>query len=106
MIPFHRVAGEKRANRPTWVCFKYIKEGLKACQSPILVEKELYEISKKIIKEYIDNKAEIISDLLKRYEEMNIFTDYENDISKLKNKIDEIKRKKEKLLELVVNRIH
>lgn len=58
---------------------------------------------KKVIKEYIDNKAEIISDLLKRYEEININKDYEKDIKKLEKRINELKRKKEKLLELVIN---
>ena len=102
-VPFHRVRGEKRLKRPTWACYQYIKEGLKSCQSPILVESELYIIMKKIIKDYIDNKSEIISDLLKRYEETNKDKEYTNQIKKLENDIDRIKRKKEKLLELVVN---
>ena len=102
-IPFHRVCGEKRANRPTWACYKYIKEGLKACQSPILVESELYTIMKEIIKDYIDNKSEIIADLLKRYEEMSSNIEYEQNIKKLNDKIQDLKKKKEKLLELVMN---
>lgn len=102
LVPFHRVAGEKRANRPTWACYQYIKEGLKSCQSPILVENELFDIIKNVIKKYIDNKAEILGDLLKRYEEINFNKSYEKDIKKLEDKVKEIKQKKEKLLELVI----
>lgn len=102
-IPFHRVAGEKRAKRPTWACYKYIKEGLKACQSPILVESELYEIMKQVIREYIDNKEEIIADLLKRYEEMNNSNQYEQEIAKFNNKIMSVKQMKDKLLEFAIN---
>lgn len=101
-IPFHRVCGEKRANRPTWACYKYIKEGLKSCQSPILVESELYIIMKKIIKDYIDNKNEIVEDLMRRYESINIYNEYDKQIKRIEDKIDDIKRKKEKLLELVI----
>lgn len=99
-IPFHRVCGEKRANRPTWACYKYIKEGLKACQSPILVERELYIIMKQVIKDYIDNKAEIVADLIKRYEEMNLKSNYEELLLKQEEQLKAIKRMKEKLLEI------
>lgn len=101
--PFHRIAGEKRANRPTWACYKYVREGLKVCKSPILVESELYTIMKEVIKEYIDNKEEIIEDLVKRYEKMNLNDDYEKEIIKINKKIEDAKNKKEKILELVMN---
>lgn len=102
-IPFHRVCGEKRANRPTWACYKYIKEGLKSCQSPILVESEMYIIMKQIIKDYIDNKAEIVADLLKRYEEMNLKSNYEELLLKQEEQLKVIKRMKEKLLEIYLS---
>ena len=102
-VTFRRVAGEKRVNRPTWACNCYIRQGLKACQSPILVEKELFDILKNAIKEYVDNKEDIVADLLKRYEEMNFKNSYEHDIKKCEDKIKEIKKKKDKLLELVIN---
>lgn len=106
LVPFHRRIGNKSKNhktRPTWACFKYIREGVSACQSPILVEEELYEIMKKVIKNYINNKEEIISDLLKKYEEMNTNEDYSKSIKILEGKIGEIKKKKDKLLELAIN---
>ena len=103
LIPFHRRIGNKEQNRPTWACYKYIRGGVATCQSPILVESELYEIMKKVIKDYINNKNEIVSDLLRRYEEININNDYDKQIKKLEKKIEEVRRKKEKLLELVIN---
>lgn len=102
LIPFQRRIGEKRKNRPTWACYKYIREGLKGCQSPILVEEELYAIMRKVIKDYVDNKNEIISDLLKRYEEINMNKNYDKEIKKLEDKICETKKKKEKILELTI----
>ena len=102
-VRFRRVAGAKRENRPTWACQEYVNKGIKACCSPILVENELYIIMKDIIKKYINNKSEIIDDLLKRYEDVNIQQNYEKEIKCLESKIKEIKQKKDKLLELVVN---
>ena len=58
---------------------------------------------KKVIEDYINNKNEIVSDLLRRYEEININNDYDKQIKKLEKKIEEVRRKKEKLLELVIN---
>ena len=102
-VPFHRVCGEKRADRPTWACYQYIKGGLKTCQSPILVESELYVIMKQVIKKYIDNKTEIVADLINRYEEMNLKTDYEEMIKKQEEQIIKVKKMKEKLLEIYLN---
>lgn len=103
LIPYHRRIGNKEVNRPTWACYRYVKRGVKECESPILAESELYIIMKKVIKEYLNNKDEIISELLKRYEETNCNKEYEKDIKKLQDKIKSTSQKKEKLLELVIN---
>ena len=103
LVPYHRRIGERKKNRPTWACYKYIKMGVKECQSPILLEAELYIIMKKVIKDYINNKNEIITDLIKKYEEINMSKDYEKEIKIFQDKIGEVKKKKEKLLELVIN---
>lgn len=103
LVPYHRRIGERKKNRPTWACYRYIKNGVKKCQSPILLESELYMIMKKVIKDYINNKNEIITDLIKKYEEINMSKDYEKEIKIFQDKIGEVKMKKEKLLELVIN---
>ena len=51
----------------------------------------------------MDNKNEIITDLLKRYEKTEINNNYNKQIKILNNKINIIKQKKDKLLELVIN---
>ena len=103
LVPYHRRIGERRKNNPTWACYKYVKRGVKECQSPILLESELYIIMKTVIKDYINNKKEIIDDLIKKYEEININKDYDKEIKILQDKLGEYKKKKEKLLELVIN---
>lgn len=103
LVPYHRRTGERKKNKPTWACYKYIKRGVKECQSPILLESELYIIMKKVIKDYIKNKNEIIEDLIKKYEEINISKDYDREIKVFQDKIGEMKKKKEKILELVIN---
>ncbi len=103
LVPFHRRTGDKLKNRPTWACYRYIRFGVKQCDCPILIESELYEIMKNVISTYINNQNEITKDLLKRYEEIDINSDYDKQIKMLNDKIGIIKQKKDKLLELVIN---
>ena len=39
-----RAGGSNRANNPTWSCKKYKKEGVSACESPIIREEYLDKI--------------------------------------------------------------
>ncbi len=103
LTPFHRRVGNKTKDKHTWACYRYIKFGVNQCACPILIESELLEIMKHVIKSYINNKNEIITDLLKRYEEAEINNNYNKQIKILNNKINIIKQKKDKLLELVIN---
>ena len=67
--PYIRASSGKRKNNPTWQCNEYLRHGLKACQSPIIKEKELNTILKNIIKEELDiNKLN--QELIKEYKQL------------------------------------
>ena len=105
MPGFNRISGAKRSNKPAWACSKYITHGLKECVSPIIQETELIEIFKTILSKFLENKEEIIEDLLSKYKKFNQVRDIKNDIEDLENKIKEAKDKKDKLLELTIRNL-
>lgn len=97
---FHRRRQCKASDEITWTCAKYLKNGLKACASPNIREKELYSIFDDIIKEFsikVDNVSNILSDLYKN----NI--GYEEEIKKYNKEKEKVLQKKDKLLELNID---
>jgi len=100
---FVRQLGDKKKNRATWVCSKSRKYGIKSCETPILIEKELYEVFRNVLGMFIKNQKDILEDLLEKYEQVSTNTKSENEIQKFVNNIIELKKKKEKLLDLAVN---
>ena len=98
---FIKVANGKRKNNPVWVCNKYLREGLKGCESPIIYEKHLNYILKTIINNCFNKKDLIVK----------IVNDYKNIIGKeknykkkqnIENKLNEINILKERLLNLIL----
>ena len=105
MPGFNRISGAKRSNKPAWACSKYITHGLKECESPIIQETELIEIFKSILSKFLENKEEIIEDLLNKYKKFNQVKDIKNDVENLEDKIKEAENKKDKLLELAIKNL-
>ena len=95
-----RAGGSNRTNNPTWACKKYKKEGVSACESPILREEYLDKIFIDIFNDFLDNKKEYLNLVLKEYE--NIIGSYkvDNDAEQLKGQISVIEKQKDKLLDL------
>ena len=95
-----RAGGSNRANNPTWACKKYKKEGVSACESPILREEYLDKIFIDIFNDFLDNKKEYLNLVLKEYE--NIIGSYkvDNDAEQLRGQISVIEKQKDKLLDL------
>lgn len=95
-----RAGGSNRANNPTWACKKYKKEGVSACESPILSEEYLDKIFIDIFNDFLDNKKEYLNLVLKEYE--NIIGSYkvDNDAEQLRGQISVIEKQKDKLLDL------
>lgn len=100
---FIRSAGPKRKCRPVWVCSVYDNSGLKGCQSPIILEEELYLVMKGVFSKFNINKEKIINDLLKRYSNDDYKVKLNNENLSLEKKIKVIESKKEKLLDLNLN---
>ena len=102
---FNRIAGGKRSNKPAWACSEYITHGLKGCESPIIEENELIEILKVLLDKFLQNKEEIIEDLLNKYRKFNETKDFKLEISKIEDNIKEVQAKKDKLLELTIKNL-
>lgn len=97
---FIRTASCKRKDNPVWQCNNYLRHGIKGCLTPILYEKHLDEIFTSVIEKFIDNKEELLDNILNDYknllEESNEFFDTES----LNLKLEEQKKYKDRLIEM------
>lgn len=100
-INYQRSHGSKHKNRPTWSCGNYLKYKLDGCSSPIIAEKDLLEILKKIFNNLIDNKDEINNEMLELYKTAINENNYKEKLNNIDNSIKEIENKKNKTLELI-----
>ena len=99
---FQRLTGKKNNNNPRWVCNEYLKYGIKECKTPIIYEEDLNQILKQVIIDLLPNKNVIIEKLLTMYK--NVFIRFqEQEQNKIKNAINNIKKKKDNLLDLTLN---
>ena len=102
-LPFYRSEYRyKSGNKEVWACKAYTERGKGACSSPIIYTTELNEIIKQACNTLIENKVEIIHDMIKIYSEIMNNTQVQIDIAKLQTDIDEIMKKKDKLLDLSI----
>ena len=97
---FIRTANCKRKDNPVWQCNNYLRHGIKGCLTPILYEKHLDEIFTSVIEKFVENKDELLDNILKDYknllEESNELFDYES----LTLKLEEQKKYKDRLIEM------
>lgn len=100
---FQRSTGSKRSKYPIWACGYYMKYRLKACQSPIIKEIDLDNIFGNIMNKIFENKDFILNEMVSYYSNLKLSNTYQREIIKVNNKVDEIKRKKDKILELNIN---
>ena len=92
----------KSGNKEVWQCREYLGKGRKACDMPILYTTELNTIMKQCYNEIVTNKAEIIHDLIKIYTSLSQKSNITQDIAKCKVNINEILKRKDKLLDLSI----
>ena len=83
---FVRSHGNKR---PTWSCNLYVQHGLASCSSPIIAEKDLYNIMNHIMQSIITNKDKIINDMIELYTHIFKNNSYEVELQEI---IDRIKK--------------
>lgn len=89
-------------NKEIWQCKEYVNKGKKGCDMPILYTTELNEIMKQCYDEIVTNKADIINDLIKIYSTISKNSDITQDIAKYEVNINDILKRKDKLLDLSI----
>lgn len=100
-VNFQRITNANKNNK--WACSYYIRYRLKSCKSPIIKEIDLDNIFSNIMNKIFYNKDSIIDEMINYYSNNKINNSYQFEIKKINNKIEEIKIKKEKILELNIN---
>lgn len=98
---FQRSHGSRRKNRPTWSCGQYLQYRLEACESPIIAEKDLYNLLSKIIDNIIPNKNRIIKNMLELYNSVDKLDEYDKELNDIEHRIKMIEDKKTMALDLV-----
>ena len=99
-VSYQRMSSKKKQTKTRWACGNYVKYRLDACESPIIAEMDLNNIFVIIMGQVLNNKNEIIKEMLDYYSNLKIDNNYQFLISELKKEIKNIEEKKEKLLEL------
>lgn len=93
----------KSGNKEVWQCQEYSKKGKSGCPSPMIYTSELDEIMRKALEEVAVHKAEIVQGLIQIYSSIESGAETEKDIAKCKAGMDEILRRKDRLLDLNID---
>lgn len=103
-VPYYRsLYRYKSGNKEIWQCQKYSQSGKEGCQMPILYTSELDEIMRQCLSELRVSKSEIIEELLAIYSKAGATSQIDDNIKKCKLTIEEIMKRKDKLLDLSIN---
>lgn len=100
---FQRSHGSRRKNRPTWSCGLYLQYRLASCSSPIIAEKDLYNIFIKIMDIIISDKNHIIDNMLRIYDSIDKSNEYDDELNEIDKQIKIIEDKKSLALDLVLS---
>lgn len=98
---FQRSHGSRKKNRPTWSCGLYLQYRVDACSSPIIAEKDLYNIMNNIMKKIIPQKNKIVEDMLELYKNIDKTNQYDVELGNVEKDIKIIEDKKTLALDLV-----
>lgn len=90
-------------NKELWQCKEYGSKGKKGCDMPIIYTSELNQIVKECYNNLITQKADIIHELLRLYTMYSKQSDLNNEIVKCQNNINDILKRKDKLLDLSID---
>jgi len=95
----------KSGNKELWQCKKYKDMGKKACNAPSIYTYELDYIMKQVYNNLIKNKSEVIRKIMKFYENSGKEKKLANKIEMTKIEINDVLKKKDKLLSLLMKEI-
>ncbi|MBP9988301.1 MAG: recombinase family protein, partial [Ruminococcus sp.] len=99
----HAIYKYNSGNREVWQCKIYKEKGKNECASPTLYTDELDDIVRYIIKFLKLNKSEIINEELDIIESTYGVSKTETEIARLKTKISDILKRKDRILDLNIN---
>lgn len=102
-LPYYRALYKYNSgNKEVWCCKEYQKKGKAGCDSPLIYTTELNKIMKDCYDQIVQNKAEIIHDLVKMYSSLSQKSTIQDDIAKCRVMINDILQRKDKLLDLSI----
>ena len=93
----------KTGNKEVWQCQEYVKNGKNGCKSPLLYTSEADDIIRQSLEEVSLYKADIIHELIQIYANIGSSAKTEEGITRCKASVEEILRRKDKLLDLTVD---
>lgn len=103
-LPYYRsLYRYKSGNKEIWQCQEYSRKGKEGCTSPVLYTTELDDIMRQVLGELSIHKTEIIHELVQLYTTLGSGVKTEEDIAHFKVKIEDILRRKDKLLDLSID---
>lgn len=102
---FIRCANGKRKENPVWQCNEYLRHGIKGCATPILYEKHLNEIFATVLEKFIDNKDEIINNIVNDYKKLIKESNGMMNIETLKDKLSVQETYKERLFDMFLKKL-
>jgi len=101
--PYHHTEHKgSYGSKSAWRCKRYHGIGTVSCTSPTIYTKELDDIMCHILETVFKEREHIINDIIKTYSYINMSSSIREDIGKLKVKINELVKMKNKLLDLSV----
>jgi len=102
-LPFYRATYRyKSGSKEVWQCREYSAKGKAGCDSPTLYTTEVDEILRDAYSAIIRDRTGIIHDLVRIYSSIGNDSKIKEDIGKAKAQINEIIKKKDKLLDLSI----
>lgn len=96
----YRSAG---GSKEVWQCREYSRKGKAGCESPVLYTLELDEIMRQCVGEVLGDREAFIHDMLTLYTSLNENEKLDGDIVRCKEAIEDVMRRKDKLLDLSID---
>ncbi|WP_206459314.1 recombinase family protein [Anaerovorax sp. IOR16] len=94
----------KNGNKEVWQCKLFKEKGKQYCNSPTLYTTELNEVLKMSYESLVENKSNILNDMIDEYKLTTKKSDTIKNINKIEKQINDILIKKDKLLDLSIDK--
>ncbi len=103
-VPFHRACYRyKQKAKEVWQCKVYAEKGKDGCSCPPIYTTELDEVMRQIADMLIENKTEIIKQMMEVYEKISNSSSLQSDIAKLEVELKTILQRKDRILDLNID---